>query len=67
MCSLSKEQSILSMHFFNRMMPLFQLRLFIPYQAPHSRVLAPKCSAFAHLYAAENITGKRETACCVDM
>ena len=50
MCSLSKEQSILSKvvnskcTFFG-VMPLCRLRLFILYQAPHSRVLAPACGA----------------------
>ena len=50
MCSLSKEQSILSKEtiqnafffFFFRIMSLFPL---IFYQAPHSQALAPACSA----------------------
>ena len=56
MCSLSKEQSMLSREnssecifffFFNfRIMPLFQPRIFIPYQSPHSRALTPTCGAF---------------------
>ena len=33
------------MHFFLRIVPLFRLRLFIFYQAPHSRALAPACGA----------------------
>ena len=48
MGSLSKEQSILSREttqnaFFPQIMPLFQLGLFILYQAPHSQALAPAC------------------------
>ena len=31
--------------FFLRIMPLFRLRFFILYQTPHSRALAPTCSA----------------------
>ena len=50
MCSLSKEQFILSRETIQnaysfRMMPLFRLRLFILYQAPHSQALAPVCDA----------------------
>ena len=52
MCSLSKEQSILSMDtiqnaffFFPRIMPLFRLRLFIFYRVTHSRALPPACVA----------------------
>ena len=46
LCSLSKEQSILSREiiqnaFFSIIMPLFRLRHFIHYQAPYSRALAP--------------------------
>ena len=47
MCSLSKEQSILSketiQNAFFRIMSLF--RHFILYQAPYSRALAPACGA----------------------
>ena len=55
MCLLSKEQSILSREtiqnaFFSRIMPLFRLRLFIFYQVPHSRALAPVCGALVFEY-----------------
>ena len=48
MCSLSKEQSLPLMEtiqnaIFSIIMPLFRLRLFKLYQAPHSRALAPAC------------------------
>ena len=50
MCSLSKEQSILSgrqfkMDFLFQNYAPFLLRLFILYQAPHSLALATACSA----------------------
>ena len=60
MCSLSKEQSILSREtnqnvsfFFFRIMPFFRLRLFILYQAPLSQALAPTCGA--HVSFAYNL------------
>ena len=65
MCSLSKEHSILSREktqsvFFLRVMPLFRLRLFILYQALHSRALAP---AFGSLvYSAANSGRYRNTS-----
>ena len=34
---------------FSRIMPLFRLTLFIPYQAPHSQALAPACGALVFL------------------
>ena len=37
--------------FFFRIMPLFWLRLFILYQAPHSRALAPACCALDSITA----------------
>ena len=57
MCSLSKKQSILPREtiqnvffFFFRIMPLSQLKSFYPLlQAPHSRALAPTCSALVFL------------------
>ena len=61
MCSLSKEQSLLSRDinqsaFFSELCPLFDLDFFfILYQAPHSRPLAPACSALVlHLEAFES-------------
>ena len=33
------------MQFFFRIMPLFRLRHFILYQAPHSQALAPACGS----------------------
>ena len=56
MCSLSREQSILSREtiqntFFHvRIMPIFRLRLCFPYQAPHSRALAPACCALVFFF-----------------
>ena len=51
---MSKEQSILSRgiiqnDFFSKIMPLFQLRLFILYQAYHSSGLALVCSTVVTL------------------
>ena len=53
MCSLSKQQSILSretiqMHFFQSL-HLFRLTFFILYQAPNSRALAPACGTLVFL------------------
>ena len=53
MCSLSKEQSMLSretiQNAFFRIVPLFRLKHFILYQAPHSQVLPPTCGALVLL------------------
>ena len=56
MCSLCKEQSILSrktiqnaFFFFFLIMPLVWLRLLILYQAPHSGALGPTYSALVDL------------------
>ena len=50
MCSLSKEQSILSREtiqneFLSELFPFFDCRLFILYQTPHSQAMAPACGA----------------------
>ena len=54
-CSLSKEQSILHTKgdnskciFFSELCPFFRLRLFVLYQVPNSRALAPECDALVY-------------------
>ena len=59
MCSLSKEQFILSretiQHAFFRIIPLFWLRLFIRYQTPHSRPVAPTCGFLGRFVQSQSI------------
>ena len=53
MCSLSKEQSILSRETtkngFLELSPFFDLDFCILYQAPHSRALASECGALVNI------------------
>ena len=63
MCSLSKEQSILSretfqVYFVLRNMPLFRLRPSFLCQAPHSRAFAPACGALVFFVSVKKFNNK---------